>query len=100
MRAHYPKSGSDGATESAMLGNRQRRFTRFAGTVMVVMVVMVVLMIAQAAAVLMRGELTYDNAYQLAVFAPFAILIGLLALVLLAVLAGQAIRSERRKKGR
>ena len=45
-----------------MLGNRERRFTRFAGTVMVVMVV---LMIAQAAAVLMRGELTYDNAYQL-----------------------------------
>jgi len=80
-----------------MLGNRQRRFTRFAGTVMVVMVV---LMIAQAAAVLMRGELTYDNAYQLPVFAPFAILIGVLALVLLAVLAGQAIRSERRKKGR
>ena len=58
---------------------------------------MVVLMIAQAAAVLMRGELTYDNAYQLPVFAPFAILIGVLALVLLAVLAGQAIRSERRK---
>jgi hypothetical protein len=76
-----------------MLGNRQRN--RFAGTVVVVMVLM---MIAEAVAVLMRGELMYPNAYGLHVFAPFAILIGVLGLVLLAILAWQAMRSERRKR--
>jgi uncharacterized membrane protein len=78
-----------------MLGNRQKN--RLAGTVVVFMVLV---MIAEAVSALMRGELMYRNAYGLQVFAPFAILIGVLGLVLLAVVVGQALRSDRRDKRR
>jgi hypothetical protein len=76
-----------------MASRRQRRFILFATGVVAFMVVV---LIVEAADALRRGELMYYNAYLVPVFAPFAIIIGLLGFVVLLIVTVQALRSDRR----
>ena len=52
-----------------------------------------VTVILDAVVVMRRGEMTYRNAYELTVVAPGAIVIGVFALVLLAVVTWRTLRA-------
>ena len=73
------------------LGRKPQKLTIIATAA--VTALLFVTVILDAVVVMRRGEMTYRNAYELTVVAPGAIVIGVFALVLLAVVTWRTLRA-------